>query len=152
MKRNTILNQLQDGESLLEINLVGAKFTPVGLRLMRQQRSVDTSGPPEVVTFCTYTLLDFEMHSTPLLPGTQPNYGFTSSYVFTGHSPTKLEGHGGFAHVEVHQALGGVQFITQGRARIPLRQALQHRGEKIKGRVNIIGKRNNVCYLMKPQF
>lgn len=128
---------------MLEISLVGAKFTPVGLKLMRQQRNVDSSGPNEVVTFCTYTFLDFEMHSTPLVPGTEPNYGIISCYVLTGHSSTKLEGHGVFAHVEVHQALGGVQFITQGRARIPLIKMLQHRGEKIKGKVNITGKRNN---------
>lgn len=143
MERNTILNQLQDGGSLLEINLMGATFTPLGLRLMKQQRGVDTSGPHEVVTFCTYTFLDFEMQSTPLGSGTQPNYGFTSCYDLTGHSPTKLEGQAVFANVEVHQALGGVQFITQGRARIPLIQMLQHRGEKVKGRVNITGKRNN---------
>lgn len=142
MKRNTILNQLQDGGSLLEISLVGAKFTPVGLRHMRQQRIVDTSGPHEVVTFCTYTFLDFEMHSTPLVPGTQPNYDLTSCYVFTGQSSIKLEGHGMFAHVELHQALGGVQFITQGRARIPLIKSLQNNGEKIKGKVNITGKRS----------
>lgn len=154
MEGNTILNRLQDGGSLLEINLMGATFTPVGLRLMRQQIS-STSGPHELVTFCTYTFLDFEMHSTPLVSGTQPNYGFTSYYVLTGHSPTKLEVQGVFAHVEVHQALGGVQFITQGRASIPLIQTLQHRGEKVKGKVNITGKRNNkgsLCYLMKPPF
>ncbi|XP_053466913.1 protein fantom-like [Ictalurus furcatus] len=138
MEGNTILNRLQDGGSLLEINLMGATFTPVGLRLMRQQIS-STSGPHELVTFCTYTFLDFEMHSTPLVSGTQPNYGFTSYYVLTGHSPTKLEVQGVFAHVEVHQALGGVQFITQGRASIPLIQTLQHRGEKVKGKVNITG-------------
>lgn len=152
MEGNTRLNQFQDEGSLLEISLMGATFTPLGLKLMRQQRGVDTSGPHEVVTFCTYTFLDFEMHSTPLSSGTQPNYGFTSCYDLTGHSPTKLEGQAAFANVEVHQALGGVQFITQGRARIPLIQMLQHRGEKVKGRVNITGKRNNkcsVCYLMK---
>lgn len=141
MKQNTILNQLQDGGSLLEISLVGAKFTPLGLRLMRHQRIVDTSGPHEVVTFCTYTYLDFEMHSTPLVPGTQPVYGFTSCYVLTGQSSIKPEG---YVSVEVHQALGGVQFITQGRAHIPLVQSLQHREEKIKGKVNITGKRSSV--------
>ncbi|XP_047006286.1 X-linked retinitis pigmentosa GTPase regulator-interacting protein 1 isoform X2 [Ictalurus punctatus] len=148
MEGNTILNQLQDGGSLLEINLIGATFTPVGLRLMRQQIS-GTSGPHELVTFCTYTFLDFEMHSTPLVSGTQPNYGFTSYYVLTGHSPTKFEVQGVFAHVEVHQALGGVQFITQGRASIPLIQTLQHRGEKVKGKVNITGSKGDMIGVLE---
>ncbi|KAB5533057.1 hypothetical protein PHYPO_G00127260 [Pangasianodon hypophthalmus] len=149
MEGNTILNQLQDAGSLLEISLMGAMFTPVGLRLMRQQRGVDTSGPHQVVTFCTYTFLDFEMQSTPLVSGTQPNYGFTSCYVLTGHNSTKLEGQGVFAHVEVHQALGGVQFITQGRAIIPLIQTLQHKGEKVKGRVNITGSKGEIIGVLE---
>ncbi|XP_058232075.1 protein fantom [Hemibagrus wyckioides] len=149
MEGKTILNQLQDGGSLLEISLMGATFTPVGLRLMRQQKVVDTSGPFEVVTFCTYSFLDFEMHSTPLVSGTQPNYGFTSCYVLTGLSPTKLESQGVFVHVEVHQALGGVQFITRGRAKIPLIQALQHRGEKVKGRVNITGSKGEIIGVLE---
>ncbi|XP_060717635.1 protein fantom [Tachysurus vachellii] len=149
MEGNTILNGLQDGGSLLEISLIGATFTPVGLRLMREQEVVGTSGPHEVVTFCTYSFLDFEMHSTPLVSGTQPNYGFTSCYVLTGNIPTKLEGQRVFAHVEVHQALGGVQFITQGRARIPLIQALQHSGEKVKGRVNITGFKGELIGILE---
>ncbi|TSK20270.1 Protein fantom [Bagarius yarrelli] len=139
MEKNTILNQLQDGGSMLEISLTGATFTPLGLRLMRQTEGVDTSGLHELVTFCTYTFLDYEMHSTPLVSGTQPDYSFTSCFVLTGNNFIKLEGQGVFAHVEVHQALGGVRFRTQGRARIPLKQVLQHRGEKLKGRVNISG-------------
>ncbi|XP_046689859.1 protein fantom isoform X2 [Silurus meridionalis] len=145
---NTMLNQLQDGESLLEINLMGATFTPMGLRLMREQRVVDASGP-DLVTFCTYTVLDFEMHSTPLVSGTQPNYGFTSCFVLTENSRTMLETQEVFAHIEVHQSLGGIQFITQGRSSIPLRQAILHKGEKVKGRVNITGSKGEIIGVLE---
>ncbi|KAI5620880.1 protein fantom isoform X1 [Silurus asotus] len=145
---NTMLNQLQDGESLLEINLMGATFTPMGLRLMREQRVVDASGP-DLVTFCTYTVLDFEMHSTPLVSGTQPNYGFTSCFVLTENNRTMLETQEVFAHIEVHQSLGGIQFITQGRSSIPLRQAILHKGEKVKGRVNITGSKGEIIGVLE---
>ncbi|XP_053343373.1 X-linked retinitis pigmentosa GTPase regulator-interacting protein 1 [Clarias gariepinus] len=144
----TILNQLQDG-SLLELNLVGATFTPVGLRLLRQQTGVNTSGPHELVTFCTYTLLDFEMQSTPLVSGTQPKYGFTFCHVLTHQRFTELVGQGVCAHVEVHQALGGVQFKTHGSARIPLIQTLRHKEEKVNGRVNITGSKGEIIGVLE---
>ncbi|KAL7840926.1 hypothetical protein AOLI_G00262490 [Acnodon oligacanthus] len=144
MEENTIFSQLQEGESLLEIHLLGATFTPVGLRVMKKDRGMDSGGHHEVMTFCTYSFLDFEMHSTPLVSGTQPNYGFTSCYALAGRDVTKLGGQGTCVHAELHQALGGVQFITRGRARIPLMGVLQRRGEQIKGRANITGSEGEI--------
>ena len=48
----------------------------------------------DFVTFCTYGLLDFEVHSTPLVSGSQPNYGFTSRYALTARDLGRLEGQG----------------------------------------------------------
>lgn len=141
MEEDTTFTQLHEGESLLEIHLLGATFTPVGLRVMKQDRGVDTGRHHEVVTFCTYAFLDFELHSTPLVSGTQPNYGFTSSYGLSGCDLSKFGNQDACVHVELHQALGGVRFVTRGRARIPLMGALQRRGEQVKGRTNITGQK-----------
>lgn len=149
MREDSSFTQLREGESLLEIHLMGATFTPAGLRTMKQDRLGDTRDQPEVVTFCTYGFLDFEMHSTPLVSGTQPNYGFTSSYALAGHDLTKLEGQGASVHAELHQALGGVRFITRGRVRIPLEGVLQHRGEQIKGRANITGPEGEILGVLE---
>ncbi|KAG5846247.1 hypothetical protein ANANG_G00147770 [Anguilla anguilla] len=55
-----------------------------GLRTMGRGRDEPGTGGEdrgqEIVTFCTYSFLDFETHSTPLVCGPQPNYGFTSRY------------------------------------------------------------------------
>ncbi|KAG9283555.1 protein fantom-like isoform X3 [Astyanax mexicanus] len=149
MEENTSITLLREGESLLEIHLLGATFTPVGLRTMKQDRAGDTRGQQEVVTFCTYAFLDFEMHSTPLISGSQPNYGFTSSYTLSAHDLTKLGGQGASVHAELHQALGGVQFITRGRARIPLEGVLQRRGEQIKGRANLTGSEGEILGVLE---
>uniref|UniRef100_A0A3B4D727 RPGR interacting protein 1 n=1 Tax=Pygocentrus nattereri TaxID=42514 RepID=A0A3B4D727_PYGNA len=149
MEENTIFSQLQEGESLLEIHLLGASFSPVGLRVMKKDKGMDSGGHHEVMTFCTYSFLDFEMHSTPLVSGTQPNYGFTSCYALAGRDVTKLGGQGTYVHAELHQALGGVQFITRGRARIPLMGVLQRRGEQIKGRANIRGSEGDIIGVLE---
>lgn len=130
-----IITQLRGGESLLEIHLTGATFTPLGLRLMGQ----GTGDHQGVATFCTYGFLDFETLSTSLISGGQPNYGFTSQYALTESDLEKLRVQGGSITVELHQALGGVQFMTRGRARISLMGALQRMGERMNNRTNITG-------------
>ncbi|XP_072514782.1 protein fantom [Salminus brasiliensis] len=148
-EEDSSFTQLREGESLLEIHLLGAIFTPIGLRIMKQDREGDIRGHQEVVTFCTYAFLDFEVHSTPLVSGTQPNYGFTSSYALATHDLTKLGGQGASVHAELHQALGGVRFVTRGRVRIPLVGMLQHRGEQIKGRANITGLEGEILGVLE---
>lgn len=137
---DTTFSQLRAGESLLEIHLKGAAFTPGGLRTMGDARKGGGSKGEAVVTFCTYALLDFEMHSTPLVSGGQPNYGFTSKYPLSAHDLGRLGGQGGGVLVELHQALGGVRFVTRGGAQVPLVGAVERRGERVSGRVNIAGK------------
>ncbi|XP_068611969.1 LOW QUALITY PROTEIN: protein fantom [Brachionichthys hirsutus] len=127
-------SQLRAGESLLEIHLKAATFTPTGLRTMAGIRAED-----DTVTFCTYSLLDFEVHSTPLASGSRPDYSFTSRYALTARDLGRLGGQGSKVKVELHQALGGVRFVTHGRGQMPLMGAMERRGERIRGHVNITG-------------
>ncbi|XP_067436448.1 protein fantom [Thunnus thynnus] len=131
-------SQLRAGESLLEIHLKAATFTPGGLRNMGNIYPELDRGE-DIVTFCTYSLLDFEVHSTPLVSGSQPNYGFTSRYALTARDLGRLGGQGSRVRVELHQALGGVKFVTHGSGQMPLMGAMEKRGERISGRVTITG-------------
>ncbi|XP_052451786.1 protein fantom [Carassius gibelio] len=140
-----IITQLRGGESLLEVHLTGATFTPLGLRLMGQC----TGDHQGVATFCTYGFLDFETLSTSLISGGQPNYGFTSQYALTEFDLEKLRVQGGSITVELHQALGGVQFMTRGRARISLMGALQRTGERMNNRTNITGAEGEVIGILE---
>lgn len=94
----------------------------------------------DIVTFCTYSLLDFEVHSTPLVTGSQPSYNFTSRYALTARDLGKLGGQGFKVRAELHQALGGVRFVTHGSGLIPLAGAVDKRGEHVTGCVNISGE------------
>ncbi|XP_070786062.1 protein fantom [Enoplosus armatus] len=137
-------SQLRAGESLLEIHLKSATFTPAGLRIMGSIRpGVDGRGE-DIVTFCTYSLLDFEVHSTPLVSGSQPSYIFTSRYALTARDLGRLGGQGSRVRVELHQALGGVRFVTHGSGQMSLMGAMERRGERIGGRVNITGSEGGI--------
>ncbi|RVE60709.1 hypothetical protein OJAV_G00183350 [Oryzias javanicus] len=127
-------SQLKAGESLLEIHLKAAAFTPAGLRLMSNAEKSE-----DMVTFCTFCLLDFEMNCTPQVSGSQPNYGFTSRYGLTARDLGRLEGQGSRVQVELHQALGGVRFVTFGRGHMSLVGAMERRGEKVSGRFSVTG-------------
>ncbi|KAL1248920.1 hypothetical protein QQF64_022238 [Cirrhinus molitorella] len=140
-----IITHLRGGESLLEVHLTGATFTPLGLRLMGQ----GTGDHQGVVTFCTYGFLDFETLSTSLISGSQPNYGFTSHYALSEFDLEKLRVQGGSITVELHQGLGGVQFMTRGRARISLMETLHHRDERMKNRTNITGADGEVIGILE---
>ncbi|XP_056299033.1 protein fantom isoform X3 [Pseudoliparis swirei] len=126
-------SQLRAGESLLEIHLKTATFTPAGLRTMGSIHRQD------MVTFCTYGLLDFEVHSTPLVSGGQPDYGFTSRYALTARDLGRLGAQGSGVRIELHQALGGVRFVTHGSGQMSIVGAMERKGEQVGGHVNITG-------------
>ncbi|KAM4714727.1 protein fantom isoform 2-T3 [Anableps anableps] len=136
-------SQLKSGESLLEIHLKAATFTPVGLRIMSSFHP-GVAQHEDIVTFCTYCLLDFEMHSTPLVSGSQPNYGFTSRYALTVRDLGRLGGQGSTVRLELHQALGGVRFFTHGSGNLSLMGAMERTGERICGSVSITGNESEV--------
>ncbi|XP_054907201.1 protein fantom isoform X1 [Poeciliopsis prolifica] len=136
-------SQLKSGESLLEIHLKTATFTPAGLRTLSSLHPV-SGQHDDIVTFCTYCLLDFEVHSTPLVSGSQPNYGFTSRYALTVRDLGRLEGQGSRVQLELHQTLGGVRFITHGSGNMLLMGAMERRGERISGSVSIAGNEGEI--------
>ncbi|CAL8241702.1 unnamed protein product [Merluccius merluccius] len=137
---DTSFSQLRPGESMLEIHLKTATFTPGGLRTLGAQQGQD------LVTFCTYGLLDYEVHCTPLVSGTQPSYGFTSRYALSAHDLARLRGaaEGSKVRVELHQAMGGVRFSTLGSGGMPLAGALERRGERVSGCVNVTGSEGDI--------
>ncbi|KAM3857798.1 protein fantom-like [Diretmus argenteus] len=137
-------SQLRAGESMLEIHLKAATFTPGGLRSMGGVHVAAGSGGVEIVTFCTYALLDFELHSTPLVSGSQPNYGFTSRYALSARDLARLGAQGSRVRVELHQALGGVRFVTRGSGEMALVGATERRGERVGGRVSITGEEGDI--------
>ncbi|KAM3857785.1 protein fantom-like [Diretmus argenteus] len=137
-------SQLRAGESMLEIHLKAATFTPGGLRSMGGVHVAAGSGGVEIVTFCTYALLDFEVHSTPLVSGSQPNYGFTSRYALSVRDLARLGAQGSRVRVELHQALGGVRFVTRGSGEMALVGATERRGERVGGRVSITGEEGDI--------
>ncbi|XP_029695674.1 protein fantom [Takifugu rubripes] len=134
----TPFTQLRAGESLLEIHLKAATFTPAGLRVMRSIHPGGNEGD-DILTFCTYSFLDFEMHSTPVVSGGQPSYSFTSRYALTTRDLCRLEGQGFRMRLELHQGLGGVRFVTHGSGQISLMGTMERPGERISGRVSISG-------------
>ncbi|XP_013874687.1 protein fantom isoform X2 [Austrofundulus limnaeus] len=136
-------SQLKTGESLLEIHLKAATFTPTGLRVMSNIHP-GADKYENIVTFCTYCLLDFEMHSTPLVSGSQPNYSFTSRYALTARDLGRLGGQGSRVRVELHQALGGVRFVTHGSGHMSLMDAMERRGERVGGGVRITGHEGDI--------
>lgn len=91
------------------------------------------------MTFCTYTLLDFETHATPVVSGSQPSYSFTSRYALDARDLCRLEGRGSRVGVELHQGLGGVRFVTHGSGQISLTGTKERPGERISGHVGISG-------------
>ncbi|KAF7229838.1 protein fantom-like [Nothobranchius furzeri] len=132
-------SQLKAGESLLEIHLKAAIFTPTGLRIMNSVHP-GADKNEDIVTFCTYCLLDFELHSTPLVSGSHPNYGYTSRYALTARDLGRLGGQGSRVRLELHQALGGVRFVTHGNGHMSLVGAIERTGERIGGSASITGE------------
>lgn len=106
-------------------------------------------GGEDLVTFCTYSLLDFETHSTPLVSGNQPIYGFTSHYALTGRDLGMLGNLGSNVKVELHQALGGVRFLTQGSGHMCLKGTVERKGKQIHRCANISSES---CYTTKYSF
>uniref|UniRef100_A0A3Q3EQF4 RPGR interacting protein 1 n=1 Tax=Labrus bergylta TaxID=56723 RepID=A0A3Q3EQF4_9LABR len=122
------------GKQLLQISslqyIQAATFTPSGLRTMGRIHQGEMNGGGDIVTFCTYSLLDYEMHSTPLVSGCQPSYSFTSRYALTDRDVGRLED--SRVRVELHQALGGVSFLTHGSGQLSLMGTKERRGERME--------------------
>ncbi|XP_071394998.1 protein fantom [Centroberyx affinis] len=119
---------LERGENLLELQIVNASLSPSALEAV---------GECEPATFCTYGFYDFEMHSTPVVTGQKPEYGFTSQYVVRMDDWFLEYLHSYSVTVELHQAMG-LEFRTLATGQLRLRQLLEQDG-KVHGTVPLVG-------------
>uniref|UniRef100_A0A8D3BAS3 C2 domain-containing protein n=1 Tax=Scophthalmus maximus TaxID=52904 RepID=A0A8D3BAS3_SCOMX len=119
---------LERGENLLELQIVSASLCPSALEVL---------GDGEPSTFCTYSFYLFELHSTPVVTGHSPRYGFTSKYVVSVDERLldHLRRHN--VTVELHQSRG-LDWTTLATAQLPLQQLLERDG-KIHGTVPLVG-------------
>ncbi|XP_015254353.1 PREDICTED: protein fantom [Cyprinodon variegatus] len=110
---------LERGENLLELQIVGATLSPSALKVLNDE---------DPYTFCTYSFYLFEPHSTPVMSGRCPRYGYTSKYVVSMDDPFMDYLHRGSVTVDLHQALG-VDWRTPAAAQLRLHQLLEQEGK-----------------------
>uniref|UniRef100_A0A3Q3JUC2 C2 domain-containing protein n=1 Tax=Monopterus albus TaxID=43700 RepID=A0A3Q3JUC2_MONAL len=111
---------LQHGENLLELQIVSATLSP---------STLETLGDSELSTFFTYSFFSFGLHSTPVVTGHSPKYGFTSKYVVAMDDQFLDYLHRCSVTVELHQALG-LDWRTLASGRIRLQQLLEQDGKR----------------------
>ncbi|XP_069384848.1 protein fantom [Paralichthys olivaceus] len=118
---------LERGENLLELQIVSASLSPSAL---------DALGDDRPSTFCTYSFYLFEPHSTPVVTGHAPQYGFTSKYVVSVDDRFLDYLHRCSVTVELHQALG-LDWRTLASGQLRLQQLLEQDG-KVHGTVPLV--------------
>lgn len=132
---------LERGENFLELQIIGITLSPSALELL---------GDREPSTFCTYAFYLFELHSTPVVTGHEPKYGFTSKYVVNVDDRFLDYVHRDSVTVELHQALG-LDWRTVARAQLRLQQLLEHDG-KVHGSVPLVGKWDVITLTVSGQI
>ncbi|KAG8596372.1 hypothetical protein GDO81_001875 [Engystomops pustulosus] len=106
---------LHHGETLFEVHIGDICLTPYGIHLMED---------PQPITFCIYSLYDFETHATPVVAGMKPEYNFTSRYAVTPDPEFLRYLRVGTLTVELYQ-VKGVDHCELARARLKLEAALE---------------------------
>ncbi|XP_069580461.1 protein fantom [Brachyistius frenatus] len=124
---------LERGENLVELQIVGAALSPSALQAL---------GDGKPSTFCTYSFYLFELHSTPVVTGRMPRYGFTSQYVVSADERFLDYLQKGSVTVELHQALG-LDWRTLAAGQLRLQQLLEQDG-RIHGSLPLVGSREEV--------
>uniref|UniRef100_UPI0037E7B87E protein fantom n=1 Tax=Semicossyphus pulcher TaxID=241346 RepID=UPI0037E7B87E len=119
---------LERGENLLELQVVGASLSASALEAL---------GDSEPSTFCTYSFYLFELHSTPVVTGHKPTYGFTSKYIVSLDDQFLSYLHRQSVTVELHQALG-LDWRTLANGQLRLQQLLEQDG-RVHGTIPLIG-------------
>lgn len=123
---------LKCGESLIDLQIVGARLSSSALKLL---------GEGEPATFCTYVFFRFDIHSTPVVRGQHPKYSFTSKYIVKMEEDFLDYVSSCSVLVELHQRLVGCEWRTMATAHLPLRQLLEHDG-KVQGSVPLVSLTN----------
>ncbi|XP_040894790.1 protein fantom isoform X2 [Toxotes jaculatrix] len=124
---------LERGENLLELQIVSAMLSPSALEAL---------GDGEPSTFCTYSFYLFELHSTPVVRGHKPKYGFTSKYMVNMDDQFLDYLSRCSVTVELHQALG-LDWRTLATGQLRLQQLLEQDG-KVHGTVPLVGTSDEV--------
>ncbi|XP_063802563.1 X-linked retinitis pigmentosa GTPase regulator-interacting protein 1 [Pseudophryne corroboree] len=106
---------LHRGETLFEVNIGSICFTPYGVSIIED---------PQPITFCIYSLYDFETHATPVVTGISPQYNFTSCYAVTPDPEFLRYLRVGTLTVELYQVIGGGH-CELARGRLKLDSVLQ---------------------------
>uniref|UniRef100_A0A3Q2DD02 RPGRIP1 like n=1 Tax=Cyprinodon variegatus TaxID=28743 RepID=A0A3Q2DD02_CYPVA len=127
---------LERGENLLELQIVGATLSPSALKVLNDE---------DPYTFCTYSFYLFEPHSTPVMSGRCPRYGYTSKYVVSMDDPFMDYLHRGSVTVDLHQALG-VDWRTPAAAQLRLHQLLEQEG-KVFGSIPLVGEGHTCVFI-----
>uniref|UniRef100_A0AAV2L1C1 Uncharacterized protein n=1 Tax=Knipowitschia caucasica TaxID=637954 RepID=A0AAV2L1C1_KNICA len=128
---NSIL--LERGENVLELQITSVTLSSSALQSLSDA---------EPTTFCTYQLHHFELHSTPVVSGLCPRYGFTSQYVVRVERAFVDYLCRGVITVELHQAKG-LDWSTLASGQIRL-QPLMEREGKVHGSIPLIGASEEV--------
>ena len=124
---------LERGENLLELQIVSAMLSPSALEAL---------GDSEPSTFCTYSFYLFELHSTPVVTGPKPTYGFTSKYVVSVDDQFLDYLNRYTVTVELHQALG-LDWRTLATGQLQMQQLLEQDG-KVHGTIPLVGESDEV--------
>ncbi|XP_041851957.1 protein fantom [Melanotaenia boesemani] len=124
---------LEPGENLLELHIASATLSPPALQVL---------GDAEPSTFCTYSFYRFELHSTSVVTGHHPEYGFTSRYVVTVDQDFLEYLNRCSVTVELHQALG-LDWRTLASGQLELQQLLEQEG-KVHGSMALVGAQEQV--------
>lgn len=109
---------------------MGATLSPPALELL---------GECEPTTFCTYSFYKFELHSTPVVTGHAPRYGFTSRYILDMDQDFLDYVHRCSVLVELHQKLAGINWRTVATSRLRLQQLLERDGG-VQGTAPLVGR------------
>ncbi|XP_061577545.1 protein fantom isoform X2 [Cololabis saira] len=126
---------LERGENLLELQIVGVTLSPAALQAL---------GDTEPSTFCTYLFYLCELHSTPVVKGHKPRYGFISKYAVSMDENFLDYLHRDSVTVELHQALG-LSWRTLATGQLQMRRLLEQDGE-IQGSIPLVGTHEDVRY------
>ncbi|XP_058502126.1 protein fantom-like isoform X4 [Solea solea] len=119
---------LEPGQNLVELQIVSASLSPSLLEAL---------GDDEPYTFCTYCFYLSKLHSTPVVTGHRPSYGYTSKYVVSADRRFRDYLGRESVTVELHQALG-TDWRTLASGRLPLQQLLKQ-DEKVHGKIQLVG-------------
>ncbi|KAJ0029070.1 hypothetical protein NQD34_004067 [Periophthalmus magnuspinnatus] len=119
---------LERGENVLELQISSVSLSPSALQSLSD---------PEPYTFCTYLVHLYDFHSTPVVSGRCPQYGFTSRYVVRMDQAFLDYLSRSTVTVELHQALG-LDWRTLASGQIRLQPLMEQEG-KIYGTIPLIG-------------